>query len=68
MSQVINMFEARKKIEEEASEEVAVETSKEKPEGYDFESIMTKNQANKNRVKAQRAKDNASVTRSYRLK
>jgi len=56
MSDVINIFDKKKKEKEGEEEE------------FSAESVEAKNKANAKRLKEQRIKDNAAVMKSYKLK
>jgi hypothetical protein len=73
---VISLFAARNKSEganaasatsqAAAEETTAADTDKVNPE--DFEEVMRRNQANKDRLAKERSSANKSVLRSYRIK
>lgn len=62
MSEIINIFDAKRKLEKESKEK------KENEESMSFDEIIKKNEENRKRMVRDREKANKSVTRSYRLK
>lgn len=62
MSEIINIFDAKRKLEKESKEK------KENEENMSFDEIIKKNEENRKRMKKDRERANKSVTRSYRLK
>lgn len=72
MGEVVNLFKKKEekkaeKIKKNLDKLVDAATEKEE-EKFDFEAIMKKNNANKQRVTEERAKANKSVVRSQGLK
>lgn len=67
MSQVIDMFQAKKELENKVEEKQEVVQIKAKQE-FDFEAVIRKNTETKKRTEKERATNNQSVTKSYRLK
>ena len=70
-SKVVSLFEARKNLAEKASTqatETPVPEEELQADEESFESVMRKNNANKERMRQERLKANKSVLRSYRIK
>lgn len=62
MSEIINIFDAKRKLEKESKEK------KDNEENMSFDEIIKKNEENRKRMAKDRERANKSVTRSYRLK
>ena len=63
---VINLFEARKKLEEKKNPKKKKMTKEEK-DSYDFSQIMKENTKKREKLEKDRKKSNKGVKRSYRI-